>query len=68
MPGEVALTDAGAALRQRVEDRTDELSADAWAVLGEEGCLELRASARPLSAAVIDAGWSPLRKLPPVDD
>ncbi len=67
-PGEVALTDTGAALRQRIEDRTDELSADAWAVLGEEGCRELRAAARPLSAAVIDAGWSPLRRLPPGND
>ena len=67
-PDDVALTQAGAALRQRIEDRTDELSADAWAVLGEDGCRELRASARPLSAAVIAAGWSPLRKLPPGDD
>lgn len=67
-PGEVALTETGAALRQRVEDRTDELSADAWAALGDEGCRELRACARPLSAAVIDAGWSPLRKLPPGND
>ena len=64
----VTLTDAGVALRERLEDRTDELSADAWAVLGDEGCRELRASARPLSAAVINAGWSPLRKLPPGDD
>ncbi len=67
-PGAIALTETGAALRQRVEDRTDELSADAWAVLGDDGCRELRASARPLSAAVIDAGWSPLRKLPPGND
>ena len=67
-PDEVALTETGVALRQRIEDRTDELSADAWAVLGTDGCRELRASARPLSAAVIDAGWSPLRKLPPGED
>jgi hypothetical protein len=67
-PGEVALTETGVAMRQRVEDRTDQLSAAAWAVLGDDGCRELRASARPLSAAVIDAGWSPLRKLPPGDD
>lgn len=67
-PGEVGLTEKGAALRQRLEDRTDELSADAWAVLGDDGCRELRACARPLSAAVIEAGWSPLRKLPPGDD
>ncbi len=67
-PGEVALTDKGAALRKRVEDRTDGLAADAWAVLGDAGCRELRASARPLSAAVIEAGWSPLRKLPSGDD
>ena len=64
----IALTTHGEALRQRVEDRTDELSADAWAVLGEQGCRELRAAARPISAAVIGAGWSPLRKLPPGED
>ncbi len=67
-PDAVTLTESGAAMRQRLEDRTDELSAHAWAVLGEEGCRELRASARPLSAAVINAGWSPLRKLPAGDD
>lgn len=64
----IALTTHGEALRQRVEDRTDELSADAWAVLGEQGCRDLRAAARPISAAVIGAGWSPLRKLPPGED
>jgi hypothetical protein len=65
---DLTLSAAGEALRQRLEDRTDALSADAWAVLGDDGCKALRAAARPLSAAVIDAGWSPLRKLPPAED
>lgn len=65
---EITLTEAGTLLRQRVEDRTDELSAEAWAVLGDDGCRALRAAARPLSVAVIDAGWSPLRRLPTGDD
>ena len=65
---QLAFTPNGESLRQRLEDRTDALSADAWAVLGEDGCKTLRLSARPMSAAVIDAGWSPLRKLPPAED
>ncbi len=64
----LVLTPDGEALRQRLEDRTDALSANAWAVLGEDGCKTLRAAARPMSVAVIDAGWSPLRKLPPAED
>lgn len=64
----LTLSTTGEALRQSLEDRTDALSADAWAVLGDDGCKALRFAARPLSAAVIDAGWSPLRKLPPAED
>jgi hypothetical protein len=64
----LAFTANGEALRQRIEDQTDALSAGAWAVLGDDGCKALRSAARPLSAAVIDAGWSPLRKLPPGED
>ena len=52
-PDTMALTADGEALRQRLEDRTDELSADAWAVLGEQGCRDLRAAARPISARII---------------
>lgn len=64
----LTLTEAGAAQRQSIEDRTDALSANAWAALGEDGCATLRRSARPMAAAVIDAGWSPLRRLPPPED
>ena len=64
----VTLTPHGHELRERLEARTDLLSADPWASLGDDACKSLRALARPMSAAVIDAGWSPLRKLPPTDD
>ncbi|MDX2381032.1 MAG: hypothetical protein QNM02_14865 [Acidimicrobiia bacterium] len=42
-------TEAGRALRQRVEDRTDELAAPAYEAIGEDGCDELRRLVRPLS-------------------
>lgn len=64
----ITFTPHGRKLRERLEARTDSLSAEPWAALGEEACQTLRASARPMSAAVIDAGWSPLRKLPPAED
>jgi hypothetical protein len=46
----------GAALRQRIEDRTDALALRPWAALGEEGCDELRALVRPLSKAIVASG------------
>ena len=46
-------TAAGAALRQHIEDRTDELALRPWAALGEEGCDELRSLVRPLSKAIV---------------
>ena len=51
-----ALTEAGRAHRQWVEDRTDELAAPAYEPLGEDGCERLRALCRPLSRAIVDAG------------
>ena len=51
-----AFTDAGAALRQRVEDQTDALALAPWAALGEEGCDELRSLVRPLSKAIVESG------------
>lgn len=51
-----ALTEAGRAHRQWVEDRTDALAAPAYAVLGEEGCERLRTLGRPLSKAIVSAG------------
>jgi hypothetical protein len=47
-----SLTDAGAALRQHIEDRTDHLAAAPWAQLSEDEAPELRALARPWSKAV----------------
>jgi len=51
-----ALTDAGATLRQHVEDRTDALALAPWAALGEDGCDELRSLVRPLSKAIVASG------------
>jgi hypothetical protein len=49
-------TDAGRALRERLEDQTDELALSAWEALGEEGCNELRELVRPWSRAIVDTG------------
>jgi hypothetical protein len=51
-----ASTEAGTALRQQIEDRTDELALAPWAALGQDGCDELRAIVRPLSRAVVESG------------
>jgi hypothetical protein len=56
LDAEGGLTDAGRAHRQGVEDRTDELAAPAYAVLGEDGCDRLRSLGRPLSKAIVEAG------------
>jgi hypothetical protein len=55
------LTDEGRAVRQRVEDRTDELALPPWERLGEERCTRLRALVRPLSKAVVAAGGLGIR-------
>lgn len=49
-------TAAGAALRQRVEERTDALAMAPWEALGEAGCDELRGLVRPLSKAIVESG------------
>ena len=51
--GDGAFTEAGAALRQHIEDRTDALALAPWAALGEDGCDELRSLVRPLSKAIV---------------
>jgi hypothetical protein len=51
-----ALTDAGLAHRQRVEDLTDAGALPAYEALGEDDCDRIRTLARPFSRAVIDAG------------
>ncbi len=47
---------AGAALRQHIEDQTDALALAPWATLGVVGCDELRSLVRPLSRAVVESG------------
>jgi hypothetical protein len=54
--GGCALTEAGRTLRQRLEDRTDELSVRPYAALGDDGCHRLRTLARPFSQAVVAGG------------
>ena len=58
----LALSPAGAAHRREVEDLTDALAIHPYAVLGEEGCDELRSLARPLSQAVVSAGMLGMAK------
>ena len=65
--GGVTLTEAGTTQRQRIEDLTDSLSAAPYLAAGEAACAELRQAGRPFSQAIVDAGMSPLRKLPPVE-
>lgn len=51
-----AFTDAGRAARDAIEQRTDELAAPPWAVIGEEACDRLRTLVRPLSKAIVASG------------
>jgi hypothetical protein len=51
-----AFTDAGRALRDGIEARTDELAAPPWAAIGEEACAELRTLVRPASKAIVAGG------------
>jgi len=54
-PADVVLTDQGTALRMEMEDATDRLAVRPYEAIGEDGCDELRALARPFSRAVVDA-------------
>lgn len=54
-PG-LALSQAGRAARQRVEDETDRLAMLPHEALGEAGCAELRGLVRPFSHTIVDAG------------
>lgn len=47
------LTEDGLAARQWVEDRTDELTAGCWGLLGDDGCTRLRELTRPFVAALM---------------
>jgi hypothetical protein len=53
---EGAFTEAGAAVRAHVEDRTDRMAMAPWEALGEDGCDELRSLVRPLSKAIVESG------------
>jgi len=56
LDAEGALTDAGQAHRRRVEDRTDALAMAPWRHIGGVAADRLRATARPWSRAVVEAG------------
>jgi hypothetical protein len=60
-----SFTQAGAALRQQIEDRTDALALAPWTALGEDGCDELRGLVRPLSKAIVSGGTFGLASLEP---
>ncbi|MDO7869309.1 SCO6745 family protein [Nocardioides jiangxiensis] len=55
------LTDAGRALKTRVEDRTDELAATAYAAVPDAEIDELTQLLRPLTRAVVAAGDIPAK-------
>lgn len=50
------LTEDGTALRQHIEDRTDQLAMPAYAALGDDGCESLAELAQPFGRAVVAAG------------
>ncbi|WP_405062959.1 hypothetical protein OG474_15330 [Kribbella sp. NBC_01505] len=54
-----ALTDAGHALRQQVEDTTDALAEAGWRVLGDELTTELHDLVHPLSAVLMSGALIP---------
>lgn len=51
-----ALTESGRAVRDRIEERTDELAMAPWLALGPDDCTRLRALVRPFSKAIVEAG------------
>ena len=51
-----AFTDAGRALRDGIEARTDELATPPWVAIGEDACEELRRLVRPASKAIVAGG------------
>lgn len=62
MTADGGLTETGSALRQRVEDTTDQLALAPWTHLGAAGCRRLGELGAPLARAVIDSGGFPLRR------
>ncbi len=55
-----ALTDAGRAGRQAIEDLTDDLAADPWEALGPRATGRLHELVLPLARAIVAAGAIPL--------
>jgi len=53
--GVVSLTEAGAALRQTIEDGTDRLSVVAYEAIGADSCDRLRELVRPFARTVFAA-------------
>jgi hypothetical protein len=51
-----SITDAGRALHEQVEARTDELALTPWTALGEARTADVEAALRPWAAAIQDAG------------
>lgn len=58
---EPTLTETGSTLRQKIEAATDRATAQAYDVLGSDGCVELTELGKFLSAKVVDAGLLPGR-------
>jgi hypothetical protein len=56
-----SFTDAGQAVRETVEHRTDAAAAAPWRRLGEPGCARLLELARPLSRTIAASGILPAR-------
>jgi hypothetical protein len=54
-----ALTDAGAALRQQLEDRTDELASAGYVGLDDDALARLTELLTPIAAAIVAAGDIP---------
>jgi hypothetical protein len=50
-----SFTDAGRALREGIEERTDRLGLQPYEAIGEEGCTELRSLVRPWSTAIVSS-------------
>ena len=60
--GNPVLSDEGTMLREEIEIATDRGSAVPWAVLGEDGCAELRGLVRPWSRILADAMFAGLSR------
>jgi hypothetical protein len=56
-----AITDAGRASRQWVEERTDQLALRCWERLGDDRAQRLRALVRPLSKQIADVVFATFR-------